>query len=1842
MTTTPNRELSPAKRALLEQRLAGQVRPRAHDRLPVRVPRRPTGTPPPMSFAQERVWFMEQYAPGTAAYAIPIAVRLRGALDVAALGRAIDGLAARHEALRMTFPSTVDGRPEVRVAGTVHVPLTVVAPPAGWSGPVDDLLRAAAAKPFDLATGPLLRALLAAGGGEDHVLVLAGHHIIGDGWSSDILVRELLELYRADVAGRPAVLAELPIQYGDFARWQRAQLAGPDFDGHRRYWTEQLAGVPPLDLPTDRARPPTQRFDGAMHRFTLDPGLTAALTDLGRAHGATLFMTLLAGYQTLLARHCGQPDFAVGSPVAGRTRPEVESLVGMFVNMLALRVRVDDDPTFADLLTRTRRTVLDGLRYQEMPFDQVVAELGGQRDVARSPVFQTTFALHNFEMNHAGSAAPASTGTGLTGTWATLDLPATRFDLELQAVATPAGLDCAFTYSTALFEPATVGRLAERFEVLLRAAVAEPAVPVSRLPLLSPAERALVTKPGPVVEVPPGATLPALVEAQVARAPRAVAVSTVDARLSYVELNERANRVAHRLRASGVGPETLVGVCVERSLDLAVALLGVLKSGAAYLPLDPDYPAERLAYMVEDSAAPIVLTQRGLADLLPTAGVEVLLVDDPAPWAGSPDHNPEPLATPASPAYVIYTSGSTGRPKGVANTHAAICNRLDWMQRTYRLSDVDTVLQKTPASFDVSVWEFFWPLLAGARTVLARPGGQRDPAYLRDLIAVERVTVAHFVPSMLTAFLDEDGLAACRSLRLVLSGGEELPVDTARRFLATLPDCALYNQYGPAEAAIDVSAWRCDPATLASASTVPIGAPMQNVQLYVLDRWMAPVPAGVTGELYIGGVALARGYLRRPALTADRFVPDPFGPPGSRLYRTGDLARWNPAGALEFLGRADTQVKLRGQRIEPGEIEVRLRERPGVRDAVVVVREVQPGDRRLVAYVVPAPGATVDGSALRSALKSTLPDVMVPASVTTLEALPLMPNGKLDRAALPAPGSGAAAGYVAPGTPTEATIARVWAEVLGLDRVGVTDDFFDLGGHSMLATQVVARLRTALAGTGQPVSVMDLFAHRTVAGLAALAAGPARDTRRLLHELTPPVPAAQRIRSYVCLPYGGGSAIVYQPLADALPAGNSLYALAIPGHDAGLDEDPLPFDELARRTTEEVLETVAGPIVLYGHCGVGGALVVEVARRLEAAGRELDAVYVGAIFPFARTRGPVSRLLGWLDRRASNRHYATWLTSRGVAMDELDPDQAERIITNMRADSQRAEEYFTDLFRQRPRRLRAPVISVIGERDPATDYYEERYREWHFLTDTCAAVVLDEAGHFFLKYRASELAEIVTRTHAEVEAGRAATLPAQRRAGAGWWLHGVSHTAAPDEQGGAADSRVPGVRPTMRRFAAVAAGQLVSITGSALATWAVPVWIYLRTGSLAQFAFFAVSGLVPSLLVGPVAGAIVDRVNRRAVMMASGAVAGGCQLVLALLYAAGQLRAWHLYTAVACVASALVFQRLAFVAAVPQLVPKRFLGNANGLTQMSSGFANLLVPLIAAGLLATIGLGRILLLDVISYGFALGVLAVVRFPDLMGRQRREPLMTEVVGGLRYSWGNPALRRLLLFSAMINVFLGPALILVSPLVLSFGSLGDVGRVSFAEALGAFLGGLAFTIWGGPVRRRMLGLFVVTFVLAGTCLVTGLRPAVPVVAAGVFGTGLALALVQSIYVTIVQVKVPQRFHGRVFALNQMIAWSTLPFGFLVLAPLAVRAFGPLLVPGGALAGTVGQVIGIGPGRGIGLVYAAVALLIAGLTAAGLRRSWLGRFDADVPDAIPDDLVGLQTMRQRRGVPVDPTLG
>lgn len=1346
---SPGTPATQARKALAAQRLARRAAKRT-------IGTRSPDGPVPVSFAQERLWFLDRHTAAGTAYTIPFVRRIRGAVDAEALAAALTAAAARHVPLRTRFTEDDEGRPLATIDEDARFPLetATAAGPDDARQQVDEFLG----RGFDLAAGPVAHALLIRLDEDDHVLALAVHHIAADGWSMSILWRDIV----ASHAGRTP--PDPPVRYDDFAAWQRGLEPGSDLP----YWRSQLAGVSPLELPTDRPRPPEQTHRGAAFDFTVDPVTTVGLSGVSRDHGATLYMTLLAAFALVLGRASGRDDVTVGSPVAGRALPELDGLIGCFVNVLAMRADLGGDPTFAELLLRVRDTALDAYTHQDLPFERLVAELKVPRDLSRSPIFQALFSMANYADPSADDAAGDTLRVEgfAPGSWAT------RYDLELYAAADDAdGLIASFVYNTDLFDAQTIERIARRFADVLRAVAADPTSALSSLGLPGEEERRLTVEGWNQTATPfpdtTTATVHGLFEAQATRTPEAAAVTFAGQSLTYAELDARAEAVAGMLRGRGIRHGDVVAVCAHRSFELVVALLGVLKSGAAYLPLDPDYPAQRLASMAEDCAARVLLAQRSLESIPDVAGAQIVTLED-LPHRVESAETADPVTPPSAQdiAYVIFTSGSTGKPKGVANTHRGVVNRLRWMQAEFGLDHSDAVLQKTPAGFDVSVWEFFWPLIVGARLVLAEPGGHKDAEYMRTLINSERITTAHFVPTMLGMFLADEQAPPCPTLSRIICSGEELPVDLATRCLRLQPGSSLANLYGPTEAAIDVSAWHCRAQDLAGAARVPIGAPIANTRLYVLDDAMRSAGIAVPGELYIGGAQVALGYLGRPRLTAERFVPDPFGPPGARLYRTGDRARWRPDGTIEFLGRLDHQIKLRGMRIELGEIETALRAQPGITDAVVVVREDQPGDQRLVGYVV---GAEPD----RAALRRTLPDYMVPTACVVLDALPLSTNGKLDRATLPAPAltlaRDAAAPVIAPSTATEVLVAEIWREVLGIAELGVDDDFFDLGGHSLTATRVIAKLRKS-GGAG--VSVMDLFKHPTVRGIAGLIDTPAADRapRGLLHQLTPPRSTTPEL-TLVCVPYGGGSAVVYQPLADALPTTHALWALAIPGHDVGLDEQRLPFDELAGRCVAEIREKVSGPIAVYGHCGVGSALAVEVARRLEAEGRTLEAVYIGAIFPFAKPRrGPLAALAGAarMERLRSDRGYINWLTSMGVSMGDLDPEQAIRIVRTMRQDSEAAEQYFTDLFDSGDARLKARIVTVAGEQDPSTEYYQERYREWHQLTDCSSVVVLREAGHFFLKYRATELARIVTTVHRdEMEAELPATTNRTGRPGGG-------------------------------------------------------------------------------------------------------------------------------------------------------------------------------------------------------------------------------------------------------------------------------------------------------------------------------------------------------------------------------------------------------------------------------------------------------------------------------------------
>ncbi|HET7233826.1 MAG TPA: amino acid adenylation domain-containing protein [Longimicrobium sp.] len=1033
-----------------------------------------------LSFAQQRLWFLEQLGELGSTYHIPQQLRLRGALDRAALARALERIVARHESLRTVF-ALVDGEPEQRIlpleeSGFGMVEHDLRGEPHA-EAELERLVARETNAPFDLERGPLVRACLARLGDDDHLLLLTMHHVVSDAWSMGVFTRELSTLYTAFSQGRPDPLPALPVQYADYAAWQRRRVEGELLDAQAAYWTQALAGAPELlELPTDHARPARQDHAGALVHVALGRELTAGLKALSHRHGTTLYMTLLAGWATVLARLSGQHDVVVGTPSANRARPEVEELIGFFVNTLALRVDLSARPAVAELLAQVKARALDGQRNQDIPFEQVVERLRPARSLAYSPLFQVMFAWQD-----AAGGALELPGLSLAPGDAAPYVTA-KFDLLLSLGEAGGELVGQVEYATSLFERSTVERWVGYLRAVLEGMAADDGRGVDRIPILPEAERALVLREWNATDAdyPREACVHERFEAQAERTPGAVAVVFEGERVTYAELNARANRLAHHLRALGVGPDRRVGICVERSVEMVVGLLGILKAGGAYVPLDPSYPVGRLRDMLEDSAPAVLLTHPPLAatvaELVAGFAVPVLDLTEDAAWSDRPETNPGRAGLgPRNLAHVLFTSGSTGRPKGVMLEHGSLVNRLAWMQGRFGMEPGEAVLQKTPFSFDVSFWEFFWPLTVGARLVMARPDGHRDPAYLAATIQREGITTAHFVPSMLQLFLEHPDAAKCTGLLRVPVSGEAVSAALVRHFHERLPGVELTNQYGPTEAG-EVTEWACD----AGAERVSIGRAIHNSAVYVLDRAGEPVPVGVAGELFIGGVAVARGYLGRPRLTAERFVPDPFGEPGARLYRTGDLCRWLADGTLEYLGRTDFQVKVRGFRVEPGEVEARLAAHEGVREAVVLALDDGAGGKRLVAYFV---GEALESGALRAHLSQQLPEYMVPAAFVRLEALPLTPNGKLDRRALPAPGADAfaARAYEAPVGEAEHLLAGIWSELLGVERVGRGDHFFALGGHSLLAVRVVSRVRQAL---GVEAEIRDLFERPVLADFA--------------------------------------------------------------------------------------------------------------------------------------------------------------------------------------------------------------------------------------------------------------------------------------------------------------------------------------------------------------------------------------------------------------------------------------------------------------------------------------------------------------------------------------------------------------------------------------------------------------------------------------------------------------------------------------------------------------------------------------------------------------------------------------
>ncbi len=1181
-----------------------------------------------LSFAQQRLWFLNELEGKNATYNISLALKLAGNLDLSALTQALQTIIERHEILSTSF-SNNNGTLIQLFTPNLQLNLPIVNLEAladrEQEAQVNILAQQEAQQHFDLAIAPLFRTKLLKRSNSSHVLLLTIHHAIADGWSMGILKKELSILYRDFRSGDTPSLTPLPIRYVDFAEWQRTKLQGEFLDRQVNYWQQQLAQIPPvLDLPIDRSRPAIQTFTGKQYKVDISPEICQQLKQLSQQSGTTLFMTLLSAFGVLLSRYSDREDLVIGSPIANRNHPEIESLIGLFANTLALRIDLQHNPSFRELLTRVRGMCLDAYHHQDLPIEKLVEQLQPERSLSYNPIFQTLFILQN---------TPDTTIdlTDLTITPFTVDPETSKFDLTLSLMETSAGLAGFWEYNTDLFDDITIDRLNGHFQALLAGIITDPDRSISQLPLLTaPEQQQLLTDwHEPAVAYPQDRCIHHLFETQVATTPEAIAVVFAGKTVTYRELDRQANQLAHYLQSLGVKPEVAVGLCVERSLDLIVGLLGILKAGAAYIPLDPAYPPERLAFMLEDSQISTLVTQQDLLTIIPTHAAQIVCLDrdslserpcQRSIVATQPQDLPHSEVTPDNLIYTIYTSGSTGKPKGVQITHANVVNFLTGMQQHLQLTERDRLLAVTSLSFDIAGLEIFLPLSLGACVVFASREIATDGFELLQLLTDSRATIMQATPAT-WRMLIAAGWQQKSSLK-ILCGGEALPQNLAAQLCQRSNE--VWNVYGPTETTI----WSTIDRVRAPENINSIGRPIANTQVYILDKYLQPVPIGVPGELYIGGNGLARGYANRPDLTAASFIQNPLSErPDSRLYKTGDLVRYCRDGRIEYLNRIDNQVKIRGFRIELGEIETVLRQHPAIEHGIVTTKVNDAGETQSIAYIVTYPDRAVSTDEVRSFLKRQLPDYMVPSVFVFLGLLPLTPNGKIDRRALPAPDfSRSAAGtYISARDELELQLTRIWETTLGIQPIGMQDNFFELGGNSLLCVQLVAEIARKF---GKNLSVVTLFQAQTIAQLAAVLR---EDKWAAGWNSLVPIQSGGALTPLFLVHPCSGELVLYRQLAGHLGGERPIYGLQA----VGLDGCQIPFDrvELMAAHYLQEIQTIQpqGPYFLGGK-HIGSRIAIEMARQLIAQEQPVELV---VIFGGFHAAAPIRRLSReWIARQS--------------------------------------------------------------------------------------------------------------------------------------------------------------------------------------------------------------------------------------------------------------------------------------------------------------------------------------------------------------------------------------------------------------------------------------------------------------------------------------------------------------------------------------------------------------------------------------------------------------------------------
>jgi amino acid adenylation domain-containing protein len=1830
-------QLSPERRALLALKAKQQKAKAAAASAAIpKQPRLEGENKFPLSYAQQRTMFFEEYMPGTERYNFANGYKLIGELDIPALQRSLNEIVKRHEVMRAVIAYENDDFVQV-IRPELDIQLQVIK--MSDEKKVYQHMEKEGAKPFDFLNGPLVRAALYELDPQNHVLVWMTHHLIYDGGSADIFDQELAAFYESFLLGEPVKLPELPTQYPDFAVWQRNWMVGEECERQLRYWTNKLSQTPPmLDLPTDYPRPTIQNEKPGLFSMEVDSAFSERIREACKQQGCTTFVFLLAAYKVLLASYNGKEEIVVGTPMANRGKQEIQKLTGFFANTVALRSAIDRNETFSSFLAAVRDTVLEANDYQDVPFDRIVEVLNPERIVGHALYFDTMFLLerHGQSMTDLpGLQVTPFAGNRTRG--GTLDLTMAVFENQ------KLGMEITLTYRSDLFRESTISQLAEHFRMILERAMDNPGLPLYEIAAVSQnVLTKLLVDWNARKESAGEPYLPhQLAERQAALTPSAAAVISEGKRLTYGELNERANRLAHYLRGIGVAPNRTVGLYMERTVDIIVGLLGILKAGGAYVPLDPKLPAVRLQMIAREAEVSVIVTEEALCDAFADeAGAEairILCLDrDWETIAREDAGNPAALAKPDDLMYVLFTSGSTGKPKGVAVEHRSYANYLDGILKRLELKEGLSFAIVSTLAADLGT-PMIWGAFATGGCVHVIPYERAaDPDAFAAYCQENPIDVMKIVPSHMEALLGVSNPAAVVPRECLILAGEASHWDTIADIRRLRPDCRIQNHYGPTETTVSVLAYEVptEGAQKDRQLAVPLGRPIPNAPVYVLNSFFQPVLPGAIGELFIGGNAVSRGYYGRPDLTAERFLPDPFTDvTGGRMYRTGDLVRHLHDGNIQFFGRMDQQVKIRGYRVETGEIEHVLLQMGGLRDAVVIIREDEPGDKRLVAYLVPEqrqPSAGQEGadttlqssaqgpdvSGIRKHIKTILPDYMVPSAFVIMERLPLNANGKLDRQLLPPPSASNTAAnsdFAEPQTKEELEIAAVWREVLGLEQVGIDDEFFDLGGDSFKAIKVVRKM-------GNSFSVMDLFQNPTIRELAEHLTSGATRSEDLLIEFKKASTIGGKVSTLVCVPYGGGSAITFQPMAKALPPNYALFAVEIPGHDYSRPQQPLAsLEETASRVAAEIKSKAKGDVYLYGHC-LGGAMVLRTALLLEQQDVVVNGVFMAGTFPGARLP---FKLTEWWHRLfprekwTSDKFVRDMIRAFGGFDDEISPEEQKFVLRNLRHDAREAEDYYTALYAQEQRpKLKAPITCIVGSADRMTEFYEERYMEWKDFSGQVDLHIVDDAGHYFHKHQADHVTKILALQISKW--GDEKDDEAVRRASAGIEARALIASA----QETAIEPEKREVQPSVKSFLVVTLCLIIATIGTSLTGFALGIWVYDRTGSISDYATISLYAILPTLLLLPVAGAVVDRYDRRKVMLAGQTLALCSVIFIATMLYLDALALWAIYVAAGIGSIAGAFTMPAYQAATAQLVPKRYLGHANGLGQLVMSLNGIMAPALGGALVVLIGLETIVLLDLILLSSSMIILSLIRFPNLMFKKREEPMSKEIIGGWKYIIQRKSLVAMVVFFIVVNFFMSLYNVLTTPFLLQFMTADKVGLVIAFEGAGLLVGSILMAIWGGFDRRAdgMVGFVMLTGI---SVAVVGIYPSLVTAIIGLFGFGLALAFINTHWLALIQTKVGLELQGRVLATNQVMAFSMRPLSFLLAGPLVASVFGPLSssLPAGTL--STGLFGGAGD-KGISLLIATIGIILFIWAVMGMKYRQLRYMETILPDAVPDAVI------------------